>query len=58
MIMKALSGVQQEGELDFEDIKRPAKIRDINKTEKKNCISISAFDYENKQKYPKYVSKV
>ena len=38
-------------------MKFPAKIRDIHKTEKKNCISISIFDYENKQKYPNYVSR-
>ena len=38
-------------------MKFPAKVRDIHKTEKKNCISISIFDYENKQKYPNYVSR-
>ena len=30
---------------DFKDIKVPVKIRDIHKTEKKNCISVTVFDY-------------
>ena len=34
----------------------PFKIRDIHKIEKKNCIGISASGYEDKQKYPIYVS--
>ena len=43
--------------LDFKDIKTPVKIRDIHKIEKKNSIGISVFGYENKEKYPIYVSK-
>ena len=43
--------------LDFKDIKFPVKIRDIHKIEKKNSIDISVFGYENKEKYPIYVSK-
>ena len=43
--------------LDFKDIKFPVKIRDIHKIEKKNSISISVFGYENKEKYPVYISK-
>ena len=43
--------------LDFKDIKFPVKIRDIHKIEKKNSIGISVFGYENKEKYPIYVSK-
>ena len=43
--------------LDFEDIKRPVKIRDIHKIENKNSIVISFFGYENKEKCPIYVSK-
>ena len=39
------------------DIKFPVKIRDTHKIEKKNSISISVFDYENKEKHPVYVSK-
>ena len=42
--------------LDFNDIKFPVKIRDIRKIENKNFISISVFGYENKEKYPIYVS--
>ena len=34
------------------------KIRDIHKIEKKDCISISVFGYENKRKYPIYVPKI
>ena len=33
------------------------KTRDIHKLEKKNYIGISVFGYENKVKYPIYVSK-
>ena len=44
--------------LDFKNIKFPAKIRDIHKIEKKNLISIRVFGYENKGKYPIYVSKL
>ena len=43
--------------LDFKNIRFCLKIRDIHKTEKKNCINISAFGYENKEKFPVYVSK-
>ena len=42
--------------LDFKDIKFPVKTRDIHRIEKK-IISISVFGYENKEKYPIYVSK-
>ena len=43
--------------LDFKDIIFPVKIRDINKIENKSSISINAFGYENKEKYPICVSK-
>ena len=43
--------------LDFKDIKFPVKTRNIHKIEKKNSIGISIFGYENKVKYPIYVSK-
>ena len=33
------------------------KIRDIHKLEKDNSIGISVFGYENKEKYPTYLSK-
>ena len=33
------------------------KIIDIHKIEKKNCISISDFGYENRENYPIYLSK-
>ena len=42
---------------DFKDIKFPVKIRDICKIEKNNCMSVSLFGYENRQKSPFYVSK-
>ena len=44
-------------ELDFKDIKLLVKIRHIHKIEEKNFIAISVFSYENKEKYPIYVSK-
>ena len=43
--------------LDFKDIKFPVKIRDIHKIEEKYSIGISVFGYENKEKFPIYVSK-
>ena len=42
---------------DFKDLKCPIKIKDIYKVEKKNCIVISVFRYENRQKFPTYLSK-
>ena len=41
----------------FKDIKFPVKTKDNHKLEKKNSICISFFGYENKEKYPIYVSK-
>ena len=38
-------------------LKFPVKTRDIHKIEKKNSIIISGFAYENKVKYPIYLSK-
>ena len=43
--------------LDFKDIRFPSKISKIHKIEKKNCLGISVFGYENKEKHPIYVSK-
>ena len=43
--------------VDLKDIKFAVKIRDIQKTKKNNSIDISVFGYENKEKYPIYVSK-
>ena len=43
--------------LDFKDINFSDKIRDIHKIENKNFIGINVFGYENKDKYPIYVSK-
>ena len=45
------------GVLYLKDIIFPVKIRDIYKIEKTNSIGISVFGYENKEKYPIYVSK-
>ena len=45
-------------ETNFIYIKFLVKIKDIQKVKKrKNSISISVFGYENKKKYPIYVSK-
>ena len=45
-------------ELDFKEIKFSIKFRDNHKIVKKgNCIGISVFGYENKEKYPK-MSKI
>ena len=45
--------------LDFKDMKFPVKIRGIHKIEKKKkkSIGIIVFGFENKVKYPIYVSK-
>ena len=69
MIMNTLNGVWLDparirkvdklygDELDFKDIKFQFKVRNICKIEKKNSIDISDFVYEDKRKYPIYVSK-
>ena len=44
-------------ELDFQNLQFPVKIKEFQKFEKKNSIGISVFGYENKVKYPFYVSK-
>ena len=41
----------------FINIKRPVKVRDIYKIERNNSIGISAFGYQNREKYPIYVSQ-
>ena len=38
--------------LDFEDIKFIVKVRDIQKNERKNSISINDFGYDHKKKNP------
>ena len=43
--------------LDYTGINFPVQINQINKIEKQNNIIINVFGYENKQKYPIYVSK-
>ena len=43
--------------LDSKDIKFPVKVRDVQKTEKKNFIGINIVAYENKENYIIYVSK-
>ena len=43
--------------VNFKDIKFPVKVRDIHKIEEKNCIGISIFSYEKKEKYPIHLSR-
>ena len=43
--------------LNFKDQKFQVNVRDIHKLEKNNYIGISVFGYENKEKYPIYVTK-
>ena len=38
-------------------VKSLVKIRNIHKIRKKNSMGISVFGYENREKYPIYVSK-
>ena len=42
--------------LDYQGIKFPITIKQINKIEKKNSIRINVFGYEEKQPYPIYIS--
>ena len=42
----------------FKDNKFPVKTRGIHKIWKKNSIGIGGFGYENKVKYPIFVSKI
>ena len=44
-------------DIELKDIKFQVKLRGIHKIEKKNSIGISIYGYENKEKYPIYVSK-
>ena len=43
--------------LDYQGIKFPVTIKQINKIENQNNIRINVFGYESKQPYPIYVSK-
>jgi len=43
--------------LDYSNAEFPVKINDYNKIEKQNNININAFGYEDKQKFPIYISK-
>ena len=43
--------------LDYTNVQFPVKINDYNKIEKQDNININVFGYENKLKYPIYVSK-
>ena len=42
--------------IDFKDVNIRVKARVIHKMQTKKCIGISVFGYENKEKYPIYVS--
>ena len=43
--------------LDYSSIEFPVTVKQINKIEKQNNISINLFGYEEKQKFPTYISK-
>lgn len=44
-------------QLNYQGIELPVAVKQYNKIEKRNYISINVFGYENKQFYPIYVSK-
>ena len=46
-----------EDKLDFKNMKFPVKTRDIYKFERKRSIDLGTFGYEDKEKYPIYVSQ-
>jgi len=43
--------------LDYSNVEFPVKVNYYNKIEKQNNININVFGYENKQKFPIYISK-
>lgn len=43
--------------MDYSGIEFPVTIQQINKIEKQNNININVFGYDDKQRYPRYVSK-
>ena len=45
------------GQLDYSNIEFPVTVKQINKIEKQNNIRINLFGYEEKQKFPIYISK-
>ena len=44
-------------ELDYSGIEFPVTLKQINKIEKQNKININVFGYENKQRFPIFISK-
>ena len=44
-------------ELNYQGVDFPVSLKDYNKIEEQNNITINVFGYENKQLYPIYVSK-
>ena len=51
------SDKQYVSNLNYNDIEFPVSTKHYNKIEKQNEININVFGYEDKQKYPIYVSK-
>ena len=45
------------GQLNYSNIEFPVTVKQINKIEKQNNICINLFGYEEKQKFPIYISK-
>jgi len=43
--------------LDYSGNEFPVKMNDYNKIEEQNNININVFGYEDKQKFPIYISK-
>ena len=55
-LLRKITNVTKDFTKSFKDIKFPVKIRDSHNIEKQSSISISIFGYQNKEKYPIYVS--
>ena len=51
------TGKQYIEKLDYSSIEFPVTVKQINKIEKQNNICINLFGYEEKQKFPIYISK-
>ena len=43
--------------MDYSNIEFPVTVKQINKIEKQNNIRINLFGYEEKQKFPIYISQ-
>ena len=58
MVNESVKYKRYEHELDMKNISYPVQIRDIEKFEKQNNISVNVFGYENDKVFPMYMTKI